>query len=71
VAVAQLLGDECFELRLVLREYCLAQRIDRLFDRLLIVAGAIAGTISVVVLSAKTPAAVKSRRVKFMAVLPL
>jgi hypothetical protein len=37
VAVAQLFGCERFELRLILCEYRLAQRLDRLFDRLLIV----------------------------------
>src|SRR6202030_2557458 len=37
VAVAQLFGCERFELRLVLCKYRLAQRFDRLFDRLLIV----------------------------------
>src|SRR6202045_5309460 len=37
VAVAQLFGCERVELRLVLCEYRLAQRLDRLFDRLLIV----------------------------------
>src|ERR1700720_741671 len=37
VAVAQLLGCERFELRLVLCEHRLAQRLDRLFDCLLIV----------------------------------
>src|SRR6201993_2173723 len=73
VAVAQLFGRERFELRLVLCEYRLAQRFDCLFD----LTGssssiaAIAGTIRVVALSASTPAAAKSRRVKFMAILPL
>src|SRR6516164_6137043 len=37
VAVAQLFGCQRFELRLVLCEYRLAQRLDRLCDRLLIV----------------------------------
>src|SRR5205807_5222193 len=36
VAITQLFGCECFELRLVLCEYRLAQRIDRLFDGLVV-----------------------------------
>src|ERR1700730_1203221 len=37
VAIDQLFGCELCELRLILCEYRLAQRLDRLFDRLLIV----------------------------------
>ena len=71
VAVAQLFGCEHFERRLVLCEYRLAQRFDRLFDCPLILGSGHRGDDQGCCAEREHAATAKLRRVKFMAILPL